>query len=302
MAAASHAPRAPRRRKALCVGINYYGTPAQLGGCVNDVKLMSATLHRLGFTQIETLTDEPGRAFSGAGMPTRANIEAACRRLVQGAQEGDSLFFHYSGHGGRSVNLSGRERTGYDSTLIPVDHNGGKNQIIDDDMDALLTEPARAAGARLTCVVDACHSGTVLDLPFLCRGADAAGNWLWVTEDATSLAVTERTGSVRAMMCAVCLAPRNTFAKPPEDAVGGLVTCLSGSSDAQTSADTKLLSGTSEATGACTWCFVEAIGQGASSWSEVMGFIRHKLKQTKFRQVPQFCANRRFALDEPLNI
>ena len=80
----------------------------------------------------------------------------------------------------------------YDSTLIPVDHNGGKNQIIDDEMDALLVEPARAAGAKLTAVVDACHSGTVLDLPFLCRGADPAGNWLWVTEDARSLAVRSR--------------------------------------------------------------------------------------------------------------
>ena len=90
--------------------------------------------------------------------------------------------------------------------------------------------------------------------------------------------VTERTGSVRAMLCAMCLAPRNAFAAPPEDAVGGLVVCLSGSSDAQTSADTRALSGTKEATGACTWCFVEAVKEGCASWSEIMGFIRHRLK------------------------
>lgn len=107
---------AARRRRALCIGINYYGTGAQLGGCVNDTKLMSAALRSLGFKpeDIEVLTDEPGRAFSGGGasVPTRANIEAACRRLVEGAAAGDSLFFHYSGHGGRSVNYTGAERTG----------------------------------------------------------------------------------------------------------------------------------------------------------------------------------------------
>lgn len=289
------------RRRALIIGINYTGTPAQLGGCVNDARLMTEALGKLGFQggDVEVLTDAPG-----GGRPTRANIEAACRRLVDGATEGDSLFFHYSGHGGRSVNLSGAERTGYDSTLIPLDH-ATAGQITDDELNELLVEPASSAGARLTCVVDACHSGTVLDLPFLCQGADAQGQWLWTTEDARTMAVTERTGSIRAMLAALCMAPKHAItAKPPEDSIGGLVVCFSGSADSQTAADTKILTGTSEATGAMSFAFAAAVRDGhTDTWEEIMGYTMNLLRtENRFRQVPQFCANRRFALDTPLEI
>lgn len=41
--------------------------------------------------------------------------------LVQGAQPHDSLFFHYSGHGGQSVDLRWDNVNGYDDTIYPVD-------------------------------------------------------------------------------------------------------------------------------------------------------------------------------------
>jgi hypothetical protein len=52
------------------------------------------------------LTDDP--SFTD-GAPTRHNILESMRWLVYGAQPGDSLFFHYSGHGGSVRDKSGDE-------------------------------------------------------------------------------------------------------------------------------------------------------------------------------------------------
>lgn len=56
---------------------------------------------------------------------------------------------------------------GYDETLCPVDfeRNG---QIVDDEINRALVNPLQP-GVRLHAIVDACHSGTILDLPFLCQ-------------------------------------------------------------------------------------------------------------------------------------
>ena len=40
-------------------------------------------------------------------MPTRDNILRACQWLVAGAQKGDVLFFHFSGHGSQTEDDSG---------------------------------------------------------------------------------------------------------------------------------------------------------------------------------------------------
>lgn len=87
--------------------------------------------------------------------------------LVQGCQPGDSLVFHYSGHGSRQRNYNGDEVDGYDETLCPLDFNT-QGMIVDDEINATIVRPL-PHGAKLHAIIDACHSGTVLDLPFLCR-------------------------------------------------------------------------------------------------------------------------------------
>lgn len=65
--------------------------------------------------------------------------------------------------------ISGDEEDGYDETIYPVDfedYEGTSGQIIDDDMHDILVRPL-CEGCRLTCIFDSCHSGTVLDLPFI---------------------------------------------------------------------------------------------------------------------------------------
>ena len=86
-------------RKAVLVGINYLKHQrGRLKGCINDVKNMEQFLLQRGFqaANMRILTDDlsdPSR------QPTRANILRDLRWLASGARPGDSLFFHYSGHG-----------------------------------------------------------------------------------------------------------------------------------------------------------------------------------------------------------
>jgi hypothetical protein len=84
-------------KKAVLVGINYFGQNGELRGCINDVQNMIAFLtQNCGFSHenMVVLTDDQQ---AGDRRPTRGNIENAMRWLLAGAQPGDSLFFHYSG-------------------------------------------------------------------------------------------------------------------------------------------------------------------------------------------------------------
>ena len=85
------------RRKALLIGINYFGQRGQLRGCINDVKNLSLFLHEnFGYKRDDMviLTDDQQNAMS---QPTKQNILRAMHWLVKNARPNDSLFFHYSG-------------------------------------------------------------------------------------------------------------------------------------------------------------------------------------------------------------
>jgi metacaspase-1 len=154
------------KRKALLIGINYFGqNPGELRGCINDVKNVSAFLvEKFGYRREDmvTLTDDNPNPI---GQPTKANILRAMQWLVTGAQANDSLFLHYSGHGGQTADLDGDEDDGSDETIYPVDFkvNG---HIVDDEMHRILVKPLQP-GVRLTVIFDSCHSGSALDLPYL---------------------------------------------------------------------------------------------------------------------------------------
>ncbi|KAF9491634.1 hypothetical protein BDN71DRAFT_1484120 [Pleurotus eryngii] len=145
------------RRKALCVGVNYFGQPNELRGCVNDAKRVRDFLirnYRFRESDIVMLTDDspdPGK------LPTRSNIIRAMKWLVRSGKPHDSLFFHYSGHGGQTPDLDGDEIDGFDEVIFPMDYKE-KGHVTDD------VKPL-PRNCRLTC----CHSGTALDLPYIYR-------------------------------------------------------------------------------------------------------------------------------------
>jgi hypothetical protein len=144
------------KKKALLVGINKYRDPGNdLYGCVNDVRLVEETLRaQYGFTGKENfriLTDS--RA-------TREAILDGLSWLTAGAAPGDSLVFHYSGHGSQVPDRNGDEPSdGLDEILCPYDMDW-RRPLTDDDLAAACA--AVPKGALLTVLLDCCHSGTGL--------------------------------------------------------------------------------------------------------------------------------------------
>jgi metacaspase-1 len=156
-------------KKSLFIGINYFGSKSELRGCINDVvNIKKFVVEHFKFPEdadhMKTLTDD-----DEANKPTRANILQAFDWLVSGAKAGDSLFFHYSGHGGGNADKTAdtEEQDGQDETLVPVDYESA-GQIVDDDLHAKLIATL-PAGVRLTAIMDCCHSGSVFDLPYTVR-------------------------------------------------------------------------------------------------------------------------------------
>ncbi|KAH6912309.1 metacaspase-1 [Coprinopsis sp. MPI-PUGE-AT-0042] len=151
-------------KKAVCIGINYVGQRDELKGCANDARAMRDWLihqHHFPPSNILLLTDDDRNNKK----PSRRAIFEAAMWLVQGAKRDDSLFFHYSGHGGQAEDASGREADGQDEVIFPVDFEK-EGDIIDDELYDSLVRPL-PAGCRLTAIFDSCHSGTVLDLPYV---------------------------------------------------------------------------------------------------------------------------------------
>ena len=143
-------------KKALLVGINRYPDPAnELKGCVNDVRQVADTLKsRCGFPGGGSM-----RILTDARATTKAIIDGLAW-LAAGASPGDSLVFHYSGHGSQVPDRHGDETTDrLDEILCPYDLDWD-HPLTDDDLAAACADVPQEA--LLTVVLDCCHSGTGL--------------------------------------------------------------------------------------------------------------------------------------------
>lgn len=149
-------------KRALLIGINYVGQNGELSGCHNDalnIKEYLKDVHGYEEENFTYLMDDGEHDD-----PTYDNILAAFDDLVEKSAAGDSVFVHYSGHGGRLRDDSNDEDDGIDETLIPTNYTDA-GQIRDDTVFKRLVLPM-ADDVTLTCLMDCCHSGTVLDLPY----------------------------------------------------------------------------------------------------------------------------------------
>jgi metacaspase-1 len=89
------------RRKALIIGINYFGSSHQLNGCINDAyNVQKYLIQDRGFPSDQRdmvmLTDDP-RNHGTPFFPTAQNMLHAFEWLVQGNRPGDSVWLSYSG-------------------------------------------------------------------------------------------------------------------------------------------------------------------------------------------------------------
>ncbi|KAH8096904.1 caspase domain-containing protein [Cristinia sonorae] len=153
------------KRKAVCIGINYRGQPYELFGCVNDAKNVYRFLNRHHHYKEQDIILLVDDSKNPRQQPTKKNILDAMRWLVKDAKPNDSLFFHYSGHGGQVKDRDGDELDGWDEVIYPLDYQTA-GSIVDDLMHAIMVKPL-PTGCRLTALFDSCHSGSILDLPYL---------------------------------------------------------------------------------------------------------------------------------------
>ncbi|CAM6106057.1 unnamed protein product [Calypogeia fissa] len=233
-------------KKAVIVGIQYKNSNYELKGCLNDAKCMKYFLqNRFHFPEasIIMLTEEERDPLK---RPTKHNIRMALYWLVQGCKSGDSLVFHFSGHGSQQRNLIGDEVDGMDETICPVDFET-QGMIVDDEINTAIVRPL-PPGVRLHAIVDACHSGTVLDLPWLYH--IDYGRW----EDQRSYRSYKGTN-------------------------GGEAYSFSGCDDDQTSADTSALSKVTS-TGAMTFCFIQAVerSRGTVTYGSLLNDMRQAIQ------------------------
>jgi len=162
-------------KRALLVGINYYGTGSQLSGCINDVHSianMLATVYEYQPENILIITDDTIQK------PTQQTILKAWEWLLSSAPAnlfsmtfssynyplaaGSQLVFHYSGHGTQVYDRSGDEVDRQDEAICPLDYevNG---MIIDDVIRSKLIDRV-PKDCKLFSIMDCCNSGSNFDL------------------------------------------------------------------------------------------------------------------------------------------
>ena len=316
------------KAKSLLIGINYTGQKGQLRGCCHDVVTMKHVLSDLGLTSVEggyeeriLVDDAEGANLQDQvhGLPTRKNIMEGMAWLVQGAVPGDTLFLSYSGHGAQVPDKNGDEDDGYDETLVPVDFKSA-GQIVDDEIFATLVAPL-PAGVRLTAVMDCCHSGTVLDLPYAFVAGKKTLDSIFETKGGVASVIAPRLFKMLGINNSsggVNNGGSHRYEKVGNVDVSADVIMFSGCNDKQTSADVADVSkfGLPErsgskpgaAGGACINALAAALNRSSSlSIVELLSDMRRNLESRGFSQVPQLSASRavdlrlKFSLFGPLD-
>lgn len=190
--------------------------------------------------------------------PTRKNIIRAMEWLVRDAQPNDSLFLHYSGHGAQVPDKDGDEVDGYDEVIFPVDYKSS-GYILDDELNKIIVTNL-PEGCRLTAVFDSCHSGSILDLPYLYHS----------------------NGRVKGSQV--------TPSHRKEKGTRADVISWSGCKDSQTSADTYE---NGVAVGAMSYAFMSALkAKPDQSYQDLLKSIRDILRK-KYSQKPQLSSSYR---------
>jgi len=253
-------PTISGRRKGLLVGILYQGTRGALKGCYNDVKAMQQLLTKTygwDASSLRILSDSTTDAIYPS--PTKAKIIENLKWLVSDAKSGDVLFFHFSGHGAQEKDPRGYEEDGLNECILPLDYTS--SGIITDDLLSEVIVEGLPDGVRLTCVLDMCHSGSALDLPFTWKN----GKW---KEDLNPF-----------------------FSR-------GDVQMFSGCTDDSTSCDVRGLY--SAPGGALTSAFVSALKVNpCPTYLELLDRCTMYMVQNGFNQRPQLSSSQRFETDRP---
>ncbi|KAF2124443.1 peptidase C14 [Dothidotthia symphoricarpi CBS 119687] len=301
-----------RRKKSLLIGINYVGSAHELRGCHSDVDNMAEFLSYHGYSNTHKdrvmLTDNPAVSQDSPYYPTGHNLLAAMDWLV--SEPGCTLFLHYSGHGGQIADVDGNRETGVDSSIVPVDFET-RGQI----SSTLLHEhlvTRMAPDCTLFILLDCCHSGSAVELPYVFRsdadgqislmdnlkvGAQLFGEAQGIISGGFSYRKIGEAQTLLAGASTFFKGLRHMSEQEEEEGLQGgefagqygseqkMVTMFSGCKDDQTSADARIQG---NATGAMTWAFLETMKRNsAPTYAQTLQLTRQLLDQSKYTQIPQ---------------
>lgn len=268
--------------KAVCVGINKY-RDSPLNGCVNDAMDMYEFLTeyaKVPADNVRLLLDD--RA-------TCLEILHRLEWLCNGAQSGDHLFFHISGHGTRmrrrhsNTDILGE----LESCLVPFDYdwNYEATFISDSDLHAVPSFASLPANVDLTFVFDVCHAGGMREIRSSLAGT--------VFSDAP------RKSAVRYLAPPLDIAVRHKNRELQIRQLGASWLqldskeqhrILAACQEDQTASDSTFgMDG--RPNGAFTWSLLQSLRQGeARTWLQVMESALQLLRNDGFMQVPAIIA------------
>lgn len=304
-------------KKSLLIGINYTGSKHELRGCHSDAENMAEFLRYRGYEKENqvVLRDDLG----GPAYPSRDNMLRAMSWLV--SKPGTMNFLHYSGHGGQE--RDDNRSTGYDDTICPVDFESA-GQINSATLHQVLVS-ALPPNSTLFVVLDCCHSGSAVELPYVYRTDDDGKISIMNNVKAGLNLVMEadnllegRYGLNSVAAAKQMLGDANNFfqgfrhqhhgpAGLESDNTGRdwsreqkFVTMYSGCRDEETSADAYIAG---RNCGAMTWAFLETMKHNRDpTYIQTLQATRANLRGSQYKQVPQLSVGVQMDLDQPLRL
>jgi hypothetical protein len=250
----------------LLIGINYEKTSSALSNCIKDIdhvlNLMLKPKLGIQDTHVLYMSDKRiGTPF----YPTKANILLQLNQFSKMLNQTKVGYFHYSGHGTRVNDVLGDEADGFDEALVPVDYDKS-GVILDDQMYSYFVKSLNK-DVKLFVVTDCCHSGTILDLPYL-----------W-----------NEYGSI---------SKEHKISQEELDALPTIIS-ISGCKDTQTSADGGPLTINKEGSGALTAAFLTVLKNTNFNltYRQLLTEVNLLLKKYGFDQRPQLSSTKALDLD-----
>lgn len=157
-------------RHALVIGIDQYEPSggkaaiqpgsgrsgfANLDGCKNDAEAMKTVLiSRFGFA--------PGSIREVYNQDaTRKRIMDEMSIIAEKAGKDDVVFIFYAGHGSQQPNSLSPENDKLDETIVPADAWKSEISDIRDKEQRVMYNAILSKGAKLTVILDCCHSGSM---------------------------------------------------------------------------------------------------------------------------------------------
>ena len=249
--------------KCLLVGINYINTPDQLYGCINDTNNMKDFLqNKFNYNTFNILTDYTNKK------PNKLNIINELTNLLVNANNGDNIFFLYSGHGTCTIDLNNDEMDGQDEMIVPLGASDLNSCILYDELNNIIMKYLKV-GVKLFMIFDSCFSGTVVDLKY---------NYLTNNTEIITI-------------------------NPKVKDTPGQVIMISGCRDDQTSADTYVnYLNNNINSGAMTYSFLQTIQQlGVNiNLKTLIENMRKILKDNGFPQIPQLSSGNQLDISKTM--